>query len=122
MAFPLEPVRSNIYAPIRKFFVNDTDWPFVLIFAFISFFIPYYYRWTIFHIPISPFTGLGGLCAAYSFFVWTVQGKRPRWLKHYLRSKMEKSYRGRALASDLATKYNKAPFLLDAENLEALYD
>ncbi|HEX8096725.1 MAG TPA: hypothetical protein VF507_01760 [Pyrinomonadaceae bacterium] len=122
MAFPLEPVRSQIYAPIRRFFVNDSDWPFVFVITFLSFIVPYYYRWTLFGLPLSPFSCLAALCAGVAFFSWTVQGKRPRWLKHWLRSKREKPLRGRALAADLGSAYNSSPFLLNPEALEARND
>lgn len=113
--FPAEPVRSQIYAPIRKLYVNDADWPFVFIVTFLSFIIPYYFRWTLWHVPVSPFTCLAGLAASVAFFSWTVKGKRPRWLKHWIRSKRESPIRGRALASDSQTTYRQAaPWLLDA--------
>lgn len=118
---PLEPVRSQIFAPIRKFYVNDADWPFIIIFTFIWFAIPYYFRWTIFHVPVSPFSCFAALCASVAFFAWTVKGKRPRWLKHWLRARREKPVRGRALSSDLHTRFNQAPFLLDPESLEATH-
>ena len=121
MSLPLEPIRSQIYAPIRKLYVNDADWPFVAIITFVCFIIPYYFRWTIYYVPLSPFTCLAGLCGSVAFFAWTVRGRRPRWLKHVIRSKRECSTRGRALAGDLSGRfYQAAPWLLDAPTEDEL--
>jgi hypothetical protein len=93
-------VRSQIYLPVVKWGVNDSDWKLVYLFALASYAVPFAldlsYRGFPLAIPIGP----AGLAAAIVFFNWTRRGRRGRWLHHTLQSLVTPTRHRRRIPGD----------------------
>lgn len=105
------PIRPQIYEPVRRLGVPDSDWPVIIILTLASFAIPYMLG----HAAVALFAWLGALGASVGFFNWARIGRRPLWLWHMLRSFLESGYRGRALGADHRGREEQLTWILDAD-------
>ena len=82
----LRPVRPNIYLPVVRFGVADSDWLSVLLISCASYLAPIPFGVTLLYVPLQMWTWLLATAASITFFNYIRIGRRPLWLPHRLRS------------------------------------
>jgi hypothetical protein len=80
------PVRPNIYLPVVRFGVADSDWFSVLLISCAGYLLPIPFGITLLYVPLQMWTWLIVTAGAIGFFNYIRIGKRPRWLQHKLKS------------------------------------
>src|SRR6476646_1689273 len=80
------PIRQNIYLPVVRFGVADSDWFSVLLISCAGYLLPIPFGITILYIPLQMWTWLLVTIASIAFFNYIRIGRKPRWLPHKLRS------------------------------------
>lgn len=76
------PMRANIYQPVVRLGVNDSDWPFVVIGTIAVFAIAFLTEAEIWGLPVSIPAAVSSFGALVAFFNWARRGRPPRWLHH----------------------------------------
>ena len=76
------PVRPNIYLPVVRFGVADSDWFSVLLISCAGYLLPIPFGITLLYVPLQMWTWLILTAGAIAFFNYIRIGKRPRWLPH----------------------------------------
>ena len=82
----LRPVRPNIYLPVVRFGVADSDWLSVLLISCASYLIPIPFGITVLYVPLQMWTWLLATAGSIAFFNYIRIGRRPYWLPHKLKS------------------------------------
>lgn len=82
----LRPVRPNIYLPVVRFGVADSDWLSVLLISCASYLAPVPFGVTVLYVPLQMWTWLLATTGSIAFFNYIRIGRRPYWLPHKLRS------------------------------------
>ena len=80
------PVRPNIYLPVVRFGVADSDWLSVLLISCASYLAPVPFGITILYVPLQMWTWLLATAGSIGFFNYIRVGRRPDWLPHKLKS------------------------------------
>lgn len=80
------PVRPNIYLPVVRFGVADSDWFSVLLISCAGYLLPIPFGITLLYVPLQMWTWLIVTAGAIAFFNYIRIGKRPRWLPHKLKA------------------------------------
>ena len=76
------PVRPNIYLPVVRFGVADSDWFSVLLISCAGYLAPVPFGITILYVPLQMWTWLIATAGSIAFFNYIRIGKQPRWLQH----------------------------------------
>src|ERR1043166_184962 len=76
------PIRPNIYLPVVRFGVADSDWFSVLLISCAGYLLPIPFGITLLYVPLQMWTWLILTAGAIAFFNYIRIGKRPRWLQH----------------------------------------
>lgn len=79
------PIRPNVYLPVVRFGVADSDWFSVLLISCAGYLLPIPFGITLFYVPLQMWTWLILTAGAIAFFNYIRIGKRPRWLPHKLK-------------------------------------
>jgi hypothetical protein len=82
----LRPVRPNIYLPVVRFGVADSDWLSVLLISCASYLGPIPFGITLLYVPLQMWTWLLATAGSIAFFNYIRIGRRPYWLPHKLKS------------------------------------
>lgn len=82
----LRPVRPNIYLPVVRFGVADSDWLSVLLISCASYLAPVPFGVTLLYVPLQIWTWLLATAGSIGFFNYIRIGRRPYWLPHKLKS------------------------------------
>lgn len=82
----LRPVRPNIYLPVVRFGVADSDWLSVLLISCASYLAPIPFGITVLYVPLQMWTWLLATAGSIAFFNYIRIGRRPYWLSHKLKS------------------------------------
>lgn len=82
----LRPVRPNIYLPVVRFGVADSDWLSVLLISCASYLAPVPFGITLLYVPLQMWTWLLVTAGSIAFFNYIRIGRRPYWLQHKLKS------------------------------------
>src|SRR5215211_5505548 len=82
----LRPVRPNIYLPVVRFGVADSDWLSVLLISCASYLAPVPFGITVLYVPLQMWTWLLATASSIAFFNYIRIGRRPYWLPHKLKS------------------------------------
>jgi hypothetical protein len=82
----LRPVRPNIYLPVVRFGVADSDWLSVLLISCASYLAPVPFGITVLYVPLQMWTWLLVTAGSIAFFNYIRIGRRPYWLPHKLKS------------------------------------
>ena len=82
----LRPVRPNIYLPVVRFGVADSDWLSVLLISCASYLAPVPFGVTVLYVPLQKWTWLLSTAGSIAFFNYIRIGRRPYWLPHKVRS------------------------------------
>ncbi len=80
------PIRPNIYLPVVRFGVADSDWFSVLLISCAGYLLPIPFGITLLYVPLQMWTWLIVTAGAIAFFNYIRIGKRPRWLSHKLKA------------------------------------
>jgi hypothetical protein len=80
----LRPVRPNIYLPVVRFGVADSDWFSVLLISCVGYLAPVPFGITVLYVPLQMWTWLLATAGSIAFFSYIRIGKRPYWLQHKL--------------------------------------
>ena len=82
----LRPVRPNIYLPVVRFGVADSDWLSVLLISCASYLAPIPFGITVLYVPLQMWTWLLATAGSIAFFNYIRIGRRPYWLPHKVKS------------------------------------
>lgn len=82
----LRPVRPNIYLPVVRFGVADSDWLSILLISCASYLAPVPFGVTVLYVPLQMWTWLLATAGSIGFFNYIRIGRRPYWLSHKLKS------------------------------------
>lgn len=82
----LRPVRPNIYLPVVRFGVADSDWFSVLLISCAGYLAPVPLGITVLYVPLQMWTWLLATGGSIAFFNYIRIGRRPYWLPHKLKS------------------------------------
>ena len=82
----LRPVRPNIYLPVVRFGVADSDWLSVLLISCASYLVPVPFGITVLYVPLQMWTWLLATAGSIAFFNYIRIGRRPYWVAHKLKS------------------------------------
>jgi hypothetical protein len=80
------PVRRNIYLPVVRFGVADSDWFTVLLISCAGYLAPVPFGVTILYVPLQMWTWLLATAGSIAFFNYIRIGRKPYWLQHKLKS------------------------------------
>ncbi len=80
------PVRRNIYLPVVRFGVADSDWFTVLLISCASYLAPVPFGITLLYVPLQMWTWLLATAGSIAFFNYIRIGRKPHWLQHTLKS------------------------------------
>jgi hypothetical protein len=82
----LRPVRPNIYLPVVRFGVADSDWLSVLLISCASYLAPIPFGITVVYVPLQMWTWLLATAGSIAFFNYIRIGRRPHWLPNKVKS------------------------------------
>lgn len=94
------PIRSQIYLPVVRFGVRDTDWKFVIFIALLGYSIPFMFNLRFMRFPLEIWVCPISLVAGVAFFNFVRIGRRPFWLQHQLAALIRTSRHRHALPTD----------------------
>ena len=80
------PVRPNIYLPVVRFGVADSDWFTVLLISCAGYLAPVPFGLIVLYVPLQMWTWLLATAGSIAFFNYVRIGRRPYWLQHRLKS------------------------------------
>src|SRR5437762_10896997 len=80
------PVRPNIYLPVVRFGVADSDWFSVLLISCAGYLVPVPFGITVLYVPLQMWTWLLATAGSIAFFNYIRIGRKPRWLPHKLKA------------------------------------
>jgi hypothetical protein len=98
------PVRSQLYLPVTRFGVLDSDWKFVFIVTFVSYAGPFLLDLRLFRVPVEMWASLLGLGLSVAFFNYVRIGRKPFWLHHQVTALFKPSRLRRRLPADPRSK------------------
>ena len=78
------PIRPNIYLPVVRFGVADSDWFTVLLISCAGYLAPVPFGMTVFYVPLQMWTWLLATAGSIAFFNYIRIGRRPQWLQQRL--------------------------------------
>jgi hypothetical protein len=80
------PVRPNIYLPVVRFGVADSDWFSVLLISCAGYLAPVPFGITLLYVPLQMWTWLLATAGSIAFFNYVRIGRKPYWLQHQVKS------------------------------------
>ncbi|CAN5692084.1 hypothetical protein BH18ACI4_BH18ACI4_10090 [soil metagenome] len=80
------PVRPNIYLPVVRFGVADSDWFSILLISCVGYLAPVPLGITLLYIPLQMWTWLLATAGSIAFFNYIRIGRKPYWLQHQLKA------------------------------------
>ena len=98
------PIRSQIYLPVTRFGVLDSDWKFVFSATFLSYAVPFFFELKVFRVPLELWASLLGLGLSVAFFNYVRVGRKPLWLQHQVSALLTPSRQRRQLPADPKSK------------------
>ncbi|MDX6528449.1 MAG: hypothetical protein QOH41_739 [Blastocatellia bacterium] len=82
----VRPIRPNIYLPVVRFGVADSDWFSVLLISCAGYLAPVLFGITMLYIPLQMWTWLLATVGSIAFFNYIRIGRKPCWLPHKLKA------------------------------------
>lgn len=80
------PVRRNVYLPVVRFGVADSDWFTVLLISCAGYLAPVPFGITVLYVPLQMWTWLFATVGSIAFFNYIRIGRKPYWLQHKLKA------------------------------------
>ena len=112
------PVRPNIYLPVVRFGVADSDWFSVLLISCAGYLFPVPFGITVLYVPLQMWTWLIATAGSIAFFNYIRIGKRPHWLQHKLRSVSFHHRQYRSIPNGKRQSFRRA-WLIDSNQVSA---
>jgi hypothetical protein len=106
------PIRPNIYLPVVRFGVADSDWFSVLLISCAGYLLPIPFGITLLYVPLQMWTWLLVTAASIAFFNYIRIGKRPRWLPHKVKAVFWHHRQYRAIPNGKKRSFNRC-WLID---------
>lgn len=117
----VRPVRSNIYLPVVRFGVADSDWFSVLLISCAGYLVPVPLGLTVLYVPLQMWTWLLATAGSIGFFNYVRIGRRPNWLNHKLKGLFLHHRQYRAIPNGKKRSFDRA-WLIDAQTGDELGD
>ena len=108
------PVRSQIYLPVVRWGVNDSDWRYVYYVSLLGYGVPFGLNFNFRGFPLAILLGPGAFVGAILFFNWTRRGRRGRWLHHVIASWITPARRRRKTPGDIYARPRRSWILPEA--------
>ena len=101
------PVRPNIYLPVVRFGVADSDWFSVLLISCICYLVPVPFGITLLYVPLQMWTWLLATAGAIAFFNYIRIGRKPYWLQHQLKALFSNHRQYRFIPNSRKSKFDR---------------
>lgn len=116
----VRPVRPNIYLPVVRFGVADSDWFSVLLISCAGYLVPVPLGLTVLYVPLQMWTWLLATAGSIAFFNYIRIGRKPKWLNHKLKSLFLHHRQYRAIPNGKKGAFQRA-WLIDTQT-DASFD
>lgn len=110
----VRPVRPNIYLPVVRFGVADSDWLSVLLISCVGYLAPVPFGITLLYIPLQMWSWLLATAGSIAFFNYIRIGRKPYWLQHQLKGFFLNHRQYRAIPNGRKLNSNR-PWIIDLE-------
>lgn len=80
------PIRPNIFLPVVRFGVADSDWFTVLLISCAGYLLPVPFGLTVLYVPLQMWTWLLATAGSIAFFNYIRIGRKPQWLQYKLKA------------------------------------
>ena len=111
------PVRRNIYLPVVRFGVADSDWFTVLLISCASYLAPVPFGITVLYVPLQMWTWLLATAGSIAFFNYIRIGRKPHWLQDKVRSLFLRHRQYRAIPNGRRRAFTRS-WILEGEEAE----
>jgi len=91
------PIRPNVYLPVVRFGVADSDWFTVLLISCAGYLAPVPFGITLLYVPLQMWTWVLATAGSIAFFNYVRIGRKPAWLQHKLKAMLSHHRHNRAL-------------------------
>ena len=108
------PVRPNIYLPVVRFGVADSDWFTVLLISCTGYLLPVPFGITVLYVPLQMWTWLLVTAGSIAFFNYIRIGRRPRWLPHRMKALFFHHRHCRSIPNGKGPGFTR-PWIIDSE-------
>jgi hypothetical protein len=109
------PVRPNIYLPVVRFGVADSDWFTVLLISCTGYLAPVPFGITVLYVPLQMWTWLLATAGSIAFFNYIRIGRRPQWLQHELKAVFSHHRQSRAIPNGKKRTFQR-PWIIDSSD------
>lgn len=113
------PVRRNIYLPVVRFGVADSEWLSVLLISCVSYLAPVPFGITLLYVPLQMWTWLLATAGSIAFFSYIRVGRKPHWLQHQLKALFLHHRQYRAIPNGKGRAFRR-PWIINLELPAAL--
>jgi len=104
----VRPIRPNIYLPVVRFGVADSDWFSVLLISCVGYLAPVPFGITLVYIPLQMWTWLLATAGSIAFFNYVRIGRKPHWLQHQLKAVFLNHRQYRAIPNGKKCRYDRS--------------
>ena len=111
------PIRRNIYLPVVRFGVADSDWFTVLLISCAGYLAPVPLGITVLYVPLQMWTWLLATAGSIAFFNYIRIGRKPYWLQHKLKALFFHHRQHRALPNGRKRAFTR-PWILNNEGAQ----
>ena len=108
------PVRPNIYLPVVRFGVADSDWFSVLMISCAGYLAPVPFGITVLYVPLQMWTWLLATVGSIAFFNYIRIGRKPYWLQHKVKALFLSQRQHRALPNGRNRGFHR-PWITEAQ-------
>lgn len=108
----VRPVRRNIYLPVVRFGVADSDWFTVLLISCASYLAPVPFGITLLYVPLQMWTWLLATAGSIAFFNYIRIGRKPQWLQHKVKALFLHHRQHRAIPNGRKRGFNR-PWIIE---------
>ena len=108
------PVRRNIYLPVVRFGVADSDWFSVLLISCGGYLAPIPFGTTVLYVPLQMWTWLQATAGSIAFFNYIRIGRKPYWLQHTQKALFLHHRQYRAIPNGRKRAFNRS-WIIDLE-------
>jgi len=117
----VRPVRPNIYLPVVRFGVADSDWLSVLLISCAGYLLPAPLGLTVLYVPLQMWTWLLATAGSIAFFNYIRIGRRPNWLNHKVKSLLSHHRQYRFIPNGRKRSFIRA-WLIDVQKDDVSFD
>lgn len=115
------PVRRNIYLPVVRFGVADSDWFSVLLISCAGYLAPVPFGITVLYVPLQMWTWLLATAGSIAFFNYIRIGRKPYWLQHKLKALLLPHRQYRAIPNGRKRAFNRS-WINDLETADSFLE